>query len=231
MTTHDEQRRIWNEEHAKPHVLLQMDSGEASGGVVKFMDFLAGRNLPRMSGLEMGCGKGRNVIWLALHGVEAHGFDFAETAIAEGRKRATDAGLNGKEIFSVADATARWPYADASFDFGVDCFASTDIESPEGRRFAISEMLRVLKPGGHLMSYLLSMDDEFQKEMIEQSPAGERGAFTHPTGKWEKSFTADEIKELYQGFELVIQERMAKTSEFNGKKYASNHFWTVFRKP
>jgi SAM-dependent methyltransferase len=131
----------------------------------------------------------------------------------------------------VQDATVPWDYPDDSFDFGVDCFASTDIESEEGSAAAVREMRRVLKPGGYLLAYLLSTDDEFHKEMIEKSPASEKHAFHHPTGKFERTFDEADVRAQYKDFEVVKWERVEKTAEFNGKGYACKHFWVVFRKP
>lgn len=229
MTTHEEQQKAWEGEHARPHVLHQMDSVEPSSGVVEFAKFLQKNGVARGKGIEMGCGKGRNVIWLAGEGYEMYGLDFSANAIAEAKRRGESAGTSA--TFVQHDATVRWPYGGGEFDIAIDCFASTDIESREGRAFAVSEMYRILKPGGYLLSYVLSTDDEFHKEMILKSPADEKNAFVHPGGKFEKTFDADEVDDLYGSFEKVVQRRIDKTAEFHGKPYACLHFWTVFRKP
>lgn len=228
--SHEEQQKIWDEEHGKPYVLKQMDSNDASSGVVKFWDFL--KDKEHTSGLELGCGKGRNVIWLAQQKVNMSGFDFSPTAIAEAKERAHAAGVGDEASFLVQDATQRWAYDDNVFDFGIDCFATTDIESKEGRAFAISEMLRVIKPGGYFLAYLLSTEDEFHKEMIQKSPADERNAFLHPTtGKFEKTYDEQDIHDTYKDFDVVQRERVSKTAEFFGKQYACLHHWVIFQKP
>jgi SAM-dependent methyltransferase len=223
--THEEQQRIWDEEHRNPKVLLQMDSEEVSSGVKKFWEFLQTLSQENLKGLEMGCGKGRNVIGLAQKGIEMHGFDFSPNAIQEAKRRAEVAGAS-TAYFNVLDATMPWSYESDSFDFGIDCF-----ESPEGRIFAISEFHRVLKPGAYLLSYLLSTDDEFHKEMIKISPVEERNAFLHPgTHKFEKTFDEVEVSELYKDFRVVQMERVEKTAEFFGKPYNCKHFWAVLQK-
>ena len=227
--THEDQQRIWDEEHKHPKVLLQMDSEDGSGGVKKFWDFLSQSGAKNLKGLEMGCGKGRNVIWLASQGVDMYGFDFSPAAIEEATRRAEKAGATSAH-FDVMDATREWKYDSDSFDFAIDCFASTDIESPEGRAFAISELHRVLKSGGYLLAYLLSTDDEFHKEMIIESPAEQANAFHHATGKFEKTFDEEELKEIYRDFKVVKWERIDKTAQFNGKDYACKHFWLVLSK-
>src|SRR3989344_4589517 len=231
MITHSEQQKIWDEEHKHPHVLKQMDVMDVSSGVIKFWDFLQSTGVSFSQGLEMACGKGRNVIWLSKQGVgEMHGFDFSGAAIEEAKKRALEAG-DKNSVFEVMDATLPWKYDSNYFDFGIDCFASTDIETKKDREFAIQEMHRVIRPGGYLLAYLLSTDDEFHKEMIGKFPAEERNAFFHPTtGKFEKTFDEEEIKDLYKDFTIIKKERIEKTTEFFGKNYKCKHFWVIFQK-
>ena len=228
--THEDQQRIWDEEHKKPTVLLQMDSEEASSGVQKFWSFLEEKNIAVTRGVEMGCGKGRNVIWLAKKGVETHGFDFSPAAIEEAGRRAQSSGAD-KAHFKVQDATIDWDYPSDYFDFAVDCFASTDIETESGRMAAMRELYRVLRPGGYLLAYLLSTDDEFHKEMIQKNPAADKNAFHHPTGKFERTFDQADVSKQYAAFQVVTSERVEKTAQFSGKEYACKHFWVVMQKP
>jgi len=228
--THEDQQRIWDEEHKKPNVLLQTDSEEGSSGIKKFWSYLETHHIPVSRGIEMGCGKGRNVIWLAGKGLEMHGFDFSPVAIEEAKRRAKSVGIDTAH-FKVQDATLDWDYESDYFDFAVDCFATTDIESEAGRRAAVTELYRVLRPGGYLLAYLLSTEDEFHKEMVEKDPAAERNAFHHSTGKFEKTFDQEEIDKQYSAFTVVESRRVEKQAEFFGKEYACKHFWVVMQKP
>lgn len=233
--THEEQRQRWEEEHRTPTALKQMDARTLSGGVEKFLGFLLTEttNFERMQGIEMGCGKGRNVIGLAKNDAVAKmsGFDFSEAAIAEAKKRAAEEGVSGKTQFDVMDAANTWKYPDDSFDFGVDCFASTDIEDPAKRKFAVREMHRVLKPGGYFLVYVMSTEDEYHRMMAAQSPAEEKGAFYNSVnGKFEKSFSEEELNSLYADFKLIKGERVEKTTEFFGKTYGCKHHWRIYQK-
>lgn len=231
-TPHLTQKEQWEKEHADPFVLPAMDSTKASSGVLLFWEWLREKNATtKMRGIEMGCGKGRNSIYLATQGATMVGFDFSEVAIQEAKKRAALAGGENSAHFFVQDATTEWPYENNSFDFAIDCFASTDIDSISGRIFARDEFSRILKPGGYLFVYTLSVDDEFHKEMVEKSPGKEKNSFFHPTtGKFEKIFDYNELLDFYTGWKIIKEERITKNTEFFGKEYTCHHFWTIFQK-
>lgn len=231
--THEQQQERWEKEHQTPTTLLQMDSKDASSGVKKFADWLSdqGKNLHGLKGLEVCCGKGRNTIWLAKQGVYMAGLDFSNVAIVEAKKRTTEADVDDKVLFKSHDVTLPYPIESASLDFVIDCFGSTDIESSEGRKAALKNIIQVLKPGGYLMVYLLSTDDEFHKEMIAKYPGSDMGSFVHPaTSKYEKAFTEGEVKQFYSEMTLIALERVPKKTTFGDKEYNCNHIWAVFQK-
>lgn len=233
--THEQQQRIWEQEHAQPFLLDAMERREPSSGVVKFWEWIEQKGLkPGLRGLEFACGKGRNVIWLAQQDAvqKMDGFDFSVVAVTEAIKRAAEVDEDSRTSFKVHDAIEPWPYADNTFDIALDVFGSTDIETEAGRAFVIKEFLRVLKPGGYLMLYTLSTDDSFHGEMVKQSPGEQKHSFYHPTtGKFEKIFDRDELLQLYAGFTIAAEERIEKMATFFGKEYPMKHFWFVFQKP
>lgn len=159
------------------------------------------------------------------------GFDFSSNAIIEARKRSTISQTDINTNFFIQDATLPWALPDNTFDFVLDCFATTDIESQQGREKAIAEMIRVLKPGGFILVYVMSEEDTYHKDMIAQFPAHEPYSFLHPkTKKFEKVFTRKELIDLYNAVELVVEERIPKNAIFNDKEYSCNHYWMIFKK-
>lgn len=229
--SHEEQQKIWEREHKNPHVLPPMDTHEPSGVVVKFMKWLQTHaNTSHMRGIEMGCGKGRNVIFLAKEGFRMTGFDFATSAIKEARRRVADANMERKATFVVHDATTTWPFEDRIFDFAVDNFASSDIESFEGRKFARDEMMRVVKPEGYVYISALSNEDKMAKELLLEDLEEQNAYRYKSSGKFEKVFSAREIEEFYKDLTLAAKEKVAKTANFFGKDYPCLHWWLVFQK-
>lgn len=229
--SHEEQRRVWDDEHSQPKVLTQMDSREASSGVILFVEWLKNHGeISGQRGIEMGCGKGRNCIYLAQQGADMVGFDFSAVAVSEAERRAQIAGVADKAKFIVQDATKIWPWPDNYFDLAIDCFASTDIETPTGRALARDKIRRILKPNGLLLVYALSPDDEFHKEMIVKYPVEESNAFVHPTGKFEKVFSREELMDFYKDWQLIEERRIEKKPVFYGKEYYAKHWWLIFSK-
>jgi len=92
--------------------------------------------------LDVGCGEGRFCRALQGRGLETVGIDPTERLINQAKA------LNPQGSYHIAGAE-KLPYADESFDLAVTYLSLIDI--PDFRA-AISEMARVLQPGGKLLS-------------------------------------------------------------------------------
>ena len=97
--------------------------------------------------VEVGCGTGSNLWFAAREGYRAAGIDGSATAIAFARDWFSREGLHCD--FQVGDYT-KLPFAGDSFDLAIDRAALTFTGRAEVAR-ALSELKRVLKPGGRLM--------------------------------------------------------------------------------
>ncbi|MBX3580669.1 MAG: class I SAM-dependent methyltransferase [Rhizobiaceae bacterium] len=91
--------------------------------------------------LDVGCGEGRFCRMMAQRGIACVGIDPTEALLAEARRRDPD----GRYRFGYAEEL---PFGDAEFDLVVSYLSLIDIRDA-GR--AISEMSRVLRPGGTLL--------------------------------------------------------------------------------
>jgi SAM-dependent methyltransferase len=105
--------------------------------------------------LEIGCGAGNNVWFLAEEGFIAHGVDGSASAIAHARSRLDGRGLRAD--LRVGDMTAL-PYPDEFFDYVLDRGAVTQNDYASIRAI-FAEVHRVLKPSGVFMLFdLFGMD-------------------------------------------------------------------------
>ena len=101
--------------------------------------------------IDLGCGTGANVVYLAKQGFESHGVDFSEVAIAKARRRAEEAGVEANLV--VGDLTApsidgiEGPY-DVLLDFG-----TLDDLRGEAREKMAATITRLSRPGSKYLEY------------------------------------------------------------------------------
>ncbi|RYZ43869.1 MAG: class I SAM-dependent methyltransferase [Myxococcaceae bacterium] len=111
---------------------------------------LVRQGAPR-SALELGCGVGRFSRYVARQGLRVTGVDFSSVAIAKARAGAAKDDV--RPDFLEGDVThleaLSGPY-DIAFDVG--CFHCFDAQ---GQRAYVSEVSRLLKPGGTLLVWAL----------------------------------------------------------------------------
>ncbi len=102
---------------------------------------------PGSTVLDVGCGTGSNVLWLARHGFRASGVDIAAGAIAVAEARAKAARV--AVSFYVADAVAL-PFPRGAFTAALDsgCFHSLPV--PLRPTYAAG-IARILAPGGRFL--------------------------------------------------------------------------------
>lgn len=95
--------------------------------------------------LDLGCGEGADVVWLAQRGWQALGLDISATAIARARAAAADAGV--ETDFDVADLATWQP--SGSYDLVTASFLHSPVELP--RTEVLTRASAAVKPGGHLL--------------------------------------------------------------------------------
>lgn len=118
--------------------------------------------------LDVGCGTGRWVRRFGQMGFRATGLDVTPGMLKTARQCGTAGAL-------VAGEAYRLPFADGVFDFVSDITVVQHIP-PELQPAAISEMIRVLKPEGHLL--LLELIRGRGSHIFPRSPEGWIGQAT-----------------------------------------------------
>lgn len=165
----------------------------------------------KKSVLDVGCGAGRHILYLAEQGCEVAGFDQAESATNQVRERLDDLGLPGKVVQH--DMAERFPYDDGRFD-AVLAIRSIHHARLKTINHAVSEMYRVLDTSGLLYTQVptyeklekLKEDEEFK--MLEPGTSvplqgSEEGVVHH-------NFKRDEVKDVFSDFAI---ERLYKEGD------------------
>jgi SAM-dependent methyltransferase len=166
--------------------------------------------------LELGCGQGRDTLYLAQNGMKVTGMDYSETGLCQIRDRAASKGVGGSIVLKVGDARKGLPFEDGSFD---GCFSHMffTMHFPEKElSFIFSEVLRVLKPGGlSVYSVRNVADPHFGKgrhfgEDMWQNPLGFVVHF----------FDEEKVRRLAAGYDILwIKEFDDLTPPFTKKLF------------
>ncbi|WP_069172853.1 class I SAM-dependent methyltransferase [Streptomyces griseus] len=170
--------------------------------------------------LDLGCGPGRNALYLASLGYEVDAVDLSPGALAWAEERAGEAGAGIR--FHCGDAFAEdapaGPY-DLICDSG--CFHHL----PPHRRVSYLELVeRTLVPGGHLALSCFAagaMGSELSDAEL-YGGAGLRGGL---------AYTPESLRWIFSGMEEVELRRMRDEPD-DSLRFGADFLWTaLFRKP
>lgn len=100
--------------------------------------------------LECGAGTGRFSAEVARLGYHLTATDVSEGMLEQARRRVQDAGLADRVEFRIGDIY-NLDFPDASFDFVYTIRVLNQLARADYKQRAITEMCRVLKPGGRLL--------------------------------------------------------------------------------
>ena len=149
--------------------------------------------LPPGTALDVGCGEGGDVIWLARRGWQVTGADFSANGLARAARHAAEAG--------VADRTDWWQVDARTFAAdgrSYDLVTSHFLHVPDGGMVEVTGRLAgAVAPGGHLL-----IVGHAPSEVFTQLSATHRRAM----------FLAEELLPgLPEGFEAVVVEQRPRT--------------------
>lgn len=158
-------------------------------------DLLAGR---RGAVLELGCGTGKNTVFLAEIADSVRALDFSEGMLARARQKVTAPNVT----FRPADLTQPWPVADAAIDLIV---GNLVLEHLEDLAFVFREAARVLRPGGQFFLSELHPFRQYQgtQANFQQGEiTTEIPAFTHHVSEFtgaakSSGFTIEDLHEWW----------------------------------
>ncbi|HEY4934472.1 MAG TPA: class I SAM-dependent methyltransferase [Terriglobales bacterium] len=161
--------------------------------------------------LEIGCGPGANVWFMAREGFRVSGIDCSATAIRKAGERLAKEGLSA-DLCMGDNAALPWP--DNTFD-GVLENVSLYCNGSDSIRAALGEVRRVLKPGAPFQSSFFTtrtwgygkgtaMEPDAYRDVTEGPMAG--------TG-FCLFVTRERLDELFQDFADVAVERISWTME------------------
>ncbi|TVQ81051.1 MAG: class I SAM-dependent methyltransferase [Bradymonadales bacterium] len=190
----------------------QLNHWPHSDLVSTVMRLSSGKDRSKLKILEVGCGAGNNIWFLAKEGFRAFGSDFSESAIEYAKNRLAKESLAAE--LSVSDLV-KLDFPSEHFDMIIDRGALTQ-NSYDSIAKAVSEIHRCLKPDGQFIAFTLYGDlhpgKKFGKEVSSK-------CFDHFTDGYFKTvgltsfFTAQDLRQLTSSFNEVTITKMQSRDE------------------
>ena len=119
--------------------------------------------------LDIGCGHGRHTRPLAMTGQSVVGMDISRKLLLIGKKTTSSAQEFRAIEWLGADMT-RLPFADGTFDAALCIAVLHHLGSSDERLLAVSEIRRVLRPGGKAFLSVWSLDDPYLEKVLGGRP-------------------------------------------------------------
>lgn len=224
-------KTFWNKEYKTPGIFNL--STEPAEDLLKFTRWLEreyGKGFLDQNTfvLDLGCGNGRNLVYLARQfGVKGVGYDISDEAIEQAEKASK--GLHVQ--FFARGIEGLFGLEDESVDIVIDMMASHYLKEKD-RDIYLKELVRVIKPGGwFLLKSFLKEEDRHTERLLRDNPAGEDDSYIHPEhGTYEHVWAEDKMRDFYgQDFDIDKMERSGKHL-MNGRAFKRRHFVAYLRK-
>jgi 2-polyprenyl-3-methyl-5-hydroxy-6-metoxy-1,4-benzoquinol methylase len=141
------------------------------GPRAELVDLVESGQIQPCRAIDLGSGTASNCIFLAQHGFEVTGVDFAAAAIELGNKRADEAWVRVKFI---QDDLTDLQHVHGKFDLLVD-YGTMDDLKPSDRELFVETVLTLTKPGTRFLLYGFEWEPRWWERPIFRSLAFEPG--------------------------------------------------------
>ncbi len=178
--------------------------------------------------LEIGCGAGVNLAWLAKKGVQVSGVDISEEALELAKQKLQEENIYYDSL--VHKSVTDLPFDDDFFMGVVESCVVQHIRDVD-RSKAFSEIYRVLKPGGVFVGHMLDRDCTAFK--VENSDGGSmvfedsaKPKFYLTNIGYAHFFSEEELKVLLNNFSTID---ISKTTYYLPLEEAKRRGYEVYK--
>lgn len=197
---------------------------------------LAGTPQPKTA-VQIGCGTGRDMLYLAALGIRVLAFDHSMEAIELARERLASSSLPIVPELRLHDLNDGIPGADGGFDLAIDVFVYSELVEVSKRAAYRRELQRVLAPEALLLVVVPDQNDDFFRECARKragsasARAADPRVIADPTrGRECLLFSCAGLQEELGGdFDLQMLWRRRKLATVFGKHYHRRSLATIWR--
>jgi len=217
----------WESEYRNPQFITL--GTEPINAVREFAKWLRRKQKVDMSDFvvfDAGCGNGKHIKYLVENFCESGiGYDISQTAIRQANELKGDLHIE----YFVKSIGSPFDIDNESIDLVIDATSSHALNLDERGKF-LSEISRVLKPGGYMFLRTLALDgDTNAKNLIKQFPGIEPNTYVLPaTEMTERVFSKSDLESDYaEDFTILNIEKTTGYQKWGNQSYKRN-YWIVY---
>lgn len=219
---------LWDREYAQAPTIPSSLRAAPAHALVELMKVC---EFPAARALDLGCGNGRNSIFLASLGMQVTALDFCPKAVALALERVEEAGLSGSVDLVNQNLLDGIPGGDESYDLVVDAYSLCHFTRDEDQRRVVNEVARVLKPGGYFIKIHVDSSDVYYLERLHARTSYGHISFDPANGlKKMHCSLATYIEQVVPQFALVEAVNVAFPDDVRGKVYDRSIFACLMQK-
>lgn len=223
---------LWREEYQRRGI-PSFFREDPSGSVVEFMHFLEARGVRAGRAIDVGCGSGRNALFLAESGFEVYAVDFVPELIRKLNGRSHVLGVSSRVRAYCQSVTDPWPFPSNHFGLAIDTFCYKHQISESGKERYRRELARSLKRGGFYLLTLAGTDDGYYGSLLATSGDATRRVIVDPAnGIASILYDKQDIeREFGPSFDCVWYGHKIREGMMHGNHYTrSTHMFIFVRR-
>jgi SAM-dependent methyltransferase len=222
----------WGAEYARGGIPSSQRSTPSGALIWAWQQLAAQHNLLRRA-IDIGCGKGRNSLFLAQQGLDVTAMDFTPAAIAALTVEAKAQNLDSKIRAIAYDVTEGWPVPSDSQDFAVDAFCFKHIIGREARDAYKDNLFRALRVHGFYMISFASIGDGYYGQYIKERKAdGAEATIVDPANDIASVLYTRErvVSYFHPHLQLIAERHQEKIDTMHGKTWPRSTYALLFRR-
>jgi SAM-dependent methyltransferase len=180
--------------------------------------------------IDLGCGNGRNSIYLANKGIKTAAIDFSTSATELADQHIAASGASELVDIVRGEVSKGLPFNSTSTDLVVDSYTSCHFLDPHIQIAYFNEIERVLRPGGQLYWSALSVEDEYYAKLSNTHP--DENVIVDPLNDLGKRlYEKSEMEnELPTNLNVDMAFDISFTDVVDGEEYTRSILAGVFKK-